>query len=48
MILICLNYVWELLVWRIFKVAFNLSSQLFCVYYYDYIYKHPTKKEGKI
>lgn len=44
----CMNYVWKLLVRRIFKVAFNLSSQLFCVYCHDYICKHPTKMEGKI
>ena len=47
MILMCMNYVWKLLVRRISKVSLNLSSQLVCVYCHDYTYKHPTKKEGK-
>lgn len=47
-ILVCVNYVWKLRLWRVSKVVFNLSSQLFCVYCHDYIDKHPTKKEGKI
>lgn len=47
-ILMCTNYVGKLLRWRISKEAFNLSSQLFCVYCHDYIDKHPTKKEEKI